>query len=460
MAVNLAPRPARAARAKELYAIEPPFESALVSALCGRPRLWERIGADIEADCLPSPAAKRAIEAAHAIARETERGPESTAVVLQRLRRWSSEGRVTRDEIAAVYEMFEASLDSELPSDDALVAEFAPVIRRRLESRALDNLASEFMKRGDLSQALSSFERAKQVGAQGRSLGSLIGPGSMERLAALKKVERLEFGVMEVDSALERGVPRGTETVFVAASGGGKSMALIQQCIAAAVQGFHVGYATLELPSEMIEARLIANMTGITVNAIGEPGCTDALRAGAFMERLGLAQNFGRILVGTFTPKVTTSTTLFDWAERASKEWGAPMDVLIVDYADKMSAREAGKGRSDESTYHSAGSVYEDLFVWARDNNKWVYTASQGTRVKDKRKRLDIDDVSDSMHKVRTSDVVITINGEEDQKVFFVAKNRRGKSRGEAGPLPTMFDCARIAPPSFDIETTFNMGGT
>ena len=52
------------------------------------------------------------------------------------------------------------------------------------------------------------------------------------------------------------------------------------------------------------------------------------------------------------------------------------------------------------------------------------------------------------MHKVPVSDLVQTLNVRDDgeQIMFYVAKNRTGKSRQQIGPLPHEFECGRIAP--------------
>jgi hypothetical protein len=92
--------------------------------------------------------------------------------------------------------------------------------------------------------------------------------------------------------------------------------------------------------------------------------------------------------------------------------------------------------------------VYEALRTYGEDKGKWVWTASQSTRGNPKRKTLDLDDVADSLGKVRVADNIITINTSLDQAEvsFLVAKCRHGQGREKTQTLPTDFPTARIAP--------------
>ncbi len=122
----------------------------------------------------------------------------------------------------------------------------------------------------------------------------------------------------------------------------------------------------------------------------------------------------------------------------------------MVDYADRVGAK-AKKGEQ-QSEYLGALSVYEGLRLYAAERKIFCWTASQASRQKDARKkRLDLDDVADSMHKIRVADLVITLNvtgddGTDPMIKLFIAKHRTGRSRVEVGPLPTEFERARICP--------------
>lgn len=427
------------------YDFNPEFERAVVTACITRPKFWTSIGHAVEEDALASAPAKLAIKAARAIANETKKPPASAMLLVQRLKRWTYEGKITHDEVLAVSDLIDDAVDAGMPDDEDLIAELKPVLSRRMQQAALEEGLTEFQKRGDPSIALQTLERAKRLGTASldKGIGNVLGPASFDQMAALSKVQRMKTGILELDEALSGGMMRGTETVLIGGSGGGKSMGLIQIATAAARQGFHVALATLELPEPIINARLIANLTGIPIDDI----LADPFTCGA-MEALDIFQNevgFGKVTVKEFTPKATTPQDLFAWCKDAEQEWGQEVSMLVVDYADKLAAK--GKANREDNTYSTQGSVYEDLYVWARDDKRWVATGSQSTRGKDRgKKKVDLDDVADSMHKIRTADLVITLNTLDDMMSYLIAKNRLGKSRQTVGPLPIDYTCARISP--------------
>ena len=91
------------------------------------------------------------------------------------------------------------------------------------------------------------------------------------------------------------------------------------------------------------------------------------------------------------------------------------------------------------------------LRVYAHERKIFCWTASQASRQKDRKRILDLNDVADSMHKIRVADLVITLNVRDEgsefpQIIFKIAKHRTGKSRVEIGPMPTEYERGRICP--------------
>ena len=432
---------------KEPYNFDPGWERGLVASVCLTQKFYALVGEELDPDCLGNPVCKLALQAAQAIAKADPggRGPHDGRQVMQRLRAWMTDGKITLENVDSVLDLFDAEEDRGLPDRDALLAELKPLLQRRIHFEALETGLAEFQKKGDPTRALASLARASSIGTAARGIGSRFGPASIDRMAALMKVQRLKTGLPELDDAIEGGALRGTLSMFLGGSGAGKSMGLAQVAAAAARQGFHVGVVTLEVPEEIWTARLIANLVGDPVNDIlAHPYTCGAIeKLDAFLAEPG----FGRIQLHSFTAKATTPDHVAAWVKECEQTHGQTMDVIVVDYADKLGAR----GRSDrDSTYSSAGSVYEDLYNYAKDNSKWMWTASQSTRGdgRSATRVLDMDDVADSMHKIRNADLVVTLNPRDNYEsmVFFTAKNRLGKPRQTVGPYPCDFAFARIAP--------------
>lgn len=213
-------------------------------------------------------------------------------------------------------------------------------------------------------------------------------------------------------------------------------------------EGGFVGYATLELAKAFIEARAIANLTSVPTTDIEnlDPGATEKAK-----RRLTDALASGGVLhVKDFTPQLTQVEDLARWVEECEQERGRKMDLLIVDYADKLGAP-SRKGEQ-KSGYETGRIVADGLKNFASGKGMWCWTASQSRR-KDKSKGggapKDLDDIADSMEKPRIAHIVVTLNAcgdEADEILYFVAKNRSGKSRQKVGPIPHDFPLGRMSP--------------
>lgn len=424
--------------AADPYGLTPEFERALVALLCSRPRFYGMVGRELDAECMVAPAAQLAVTACQEIAKGTGGGPGSPLIVIQHLRLKYDEGAVTRDEIDAVDDMIAEAEDAGLPPEDDVLAGVVPILKRRMQLAAIRLAHKEYGKRHDMDKIVTMLERADSLGQNNNSLGVKVGGGSFGVIDELRHLERLSLGVDELDSELDGGPPRGTLTMFIGAAGDGKSMALSHWAAHACRGGLFVAYATLELPEAMVLARIKANHTKVPINAIID-GSEEAKR------RLAANPPAGPCYVKEFTPQLTTVTDLKAWVEALEELEERPVDVLMVDYADKLTAATKEKG-----SYKVMELVYEYLRIWMHETKKWGGTASQSTRGdKKSRKVKDLDDVSDSINKARVVDLAVTLNLDEDEEMkFHIAKFRYGRARQTVGPLPTDFACGAIAPVS------------
>lgn len=426
------------------YGLAPTFERCLVYLACSHPPTFGRVGAELEHDALGTPAARLAIEAAQAIARDTGHGPDSPALVVQRLCRWREQGRVTHEQITEVNALLDAAEDDpHAPDAAAVVAEVVPILQRRALQRASLMATDVYANRGDPAQVVQLYHRVAAMGAADVSEGVVLGEGAFEEIARIRSMHRLETGIPELDHALGGGPPRGSLSVWIGRPKSGKSMALCQQAAHGLLLGMHVALATLEVPPAVEFARVMSNLSGIPIDTILEGAEAQVKRA------LEQYTGLGRLVVKSFPARATTCQHLWDWLELCEERAGRAVELLIVDYADRMGV--PGKDGTN-GTYQPMGIIYDDLRNYAVEHSMWTWTASQpkggagrGARGKGK-SYIGLDDVADSQHKVRIADLILTLNEDEDQMEFLVAGNRNGKSGVKVGPLPADFTCALIAP--------------
>lgn len=426
----------------EPYNFDPRWERAVVLLACTRPTFYGSTANLLEPEALGRPEAKLAITAAHAIFRDAGRGPDAVVAVLQRLRRFVNDGRVTIEEVQSVDDYFTAAEEDAIPSEELITSELAPQIQRRLEKKFLVGVVETYRKKGDIGRAATEF--AATLGRIGRvdvSLGSRVGPAALAEIAAMRHHERLRTPVIELDGALGGGLPRGSLGVICADTGGGKSMFLSHQGAVSMLAGLFVVAATLEVPRPIWIARVLAAITGIAIDTIVAGDTDEAMR------RLeAVSDVLGACLVKDFTPDATTITDIDTWVDECAQREGREPDVVLIDYADRCipESRQA-------STYEAMKVVYERARLGAVRRNNWWWTAcaSKGAGSgKHKKEVLDTDDASDSRHKPRVSDAWITGNPRSggDEILWHVAKYRHGAAGQKLGPIPHDFACGRVAP--------------
>lgn len=429
------------------YNLDPDFEGSVILLVCSDPNFFSSIGFYMEPELCEDEAAQWAVQAAKAIHKETGRGPSNELAVYQRLQRWADEGKMDPDIINQLTDLLEDAFEVNLKPTD-VIAELRPILQGYHRHNAVQQMIQAHGRREDLLKETRLIDRAARIGLSTVSTGVSLGPQAQLSIAELKQLERFPIGLDDVDDALGGGVPRKSLTIWVGGPGDGKSMALSQTGAVGVLHGLFVAYVTLEIPVPYVFARTQAALTGYAIDdfLLGEP---DALE---YME--DLYPELGPMRVEYMEPGFTTPGDIDSFIDRIEDEEGRKLDMLIVDYLDRLAAPGArGKKRSDVSSYSTGEIVTTKL----RDDitlprNLWTHSAAQATRGKDGKKRQKgLDDIADSMHKARIADNVFTLNAEEQSggdmmMTVRVAKHRTGRSNMSCGPCPAMYERGLIAP--------------
>ena len=426
------------------YELDERFERAVVFLACSAPRFWGRIGHALDSASMPSEPAALAVQAARAVAKDLSRGPDNATLVMQRLKRWHEDGKVTHEQVLAVGDMLDQAEEDGLPEVESIITEIAPILKRRAEHTAIIAAMESYGQRKNLDAAVDMIVKARALGVQDESIGVRMGGDSFAIIDQLRSLVRLPSGVRDLDELISGGLPRGQLGMFVGGPGAGKSMCLSHLAASAAMNGVCVAYATLELPEAIVLARIKAAITRVPIDAImagGERSDT----AKAALEATPVCPLYVRY----FTPQVTTVDDMTSWLKRLDDSAGRPIDLLIVDYADKLTDPKRSK---EQGAYKTMELVYESLRILAVDRNMWSWTASQATRRSKKdsgeSRSIDLEHTADSLHKVRVADLVVTLNydDERNEMVFFVAKNRTGAGRKHTSPVPVDFSIGQVSP--------------
>lgn len=423
------------------YGLAPSFERGLVR-LCLSAKFWRRIGSQLDPAAISDLSARLGISCARAIAEDNEGvAPTAFALVLQRATRLRYAGKIRHEEIIALTEaFFESELD---PIDEEQAAnELAPILKRRLERSAIDSAMQEYAGGGELSRTRLLLDKAAKIGAGKQDTATVqAGSALVESLRELMLTPRMTTGVIELDNLLEGGLLPGSLLVYLAPSGGGKSMALSQLAVENAVQGKLVRYATLEIPPVHLNARMLSCALGVDRSALlSDPSLIERIQE--------IAPEWKPPEIAQFTSLVTRPSEILAWIKERERVTGISTDLLIVDYADRCASSE--DTRKNENSYKGMELVYETFRVWAEENGKNAATASQANRdgTKKTSRNIDLEHVADSLSKSRVTDYLVTLNVTEDNASvkFFIAKNRYGEGRRATQQLPTDYAIGRIAP--------------
>jgi replicative DNA helicase len=424
---------------QESYQLDESFE-CLVGVLCATsPKFLARIGHALDPEGLLVPGVRLLVQASQQISRDLGRGPSDAAVVVQRIRRLVDDGKVTFKELqSAIDVLVDVDPATAALKADEVIVELKEILKRRMQQNAVRVAMEEYQKKGDFQQVVRMLSKANALGAQEAGTGVRLGPQSFEVIRAMRHLDRMPWGIPELDTALNGGLPRGCLAAVMARSGGGKSMTLSHTCAGMLRQSCFTVYASLELPAHEIMARVKANITGIPITKV----LYDEEEAEELIHEM--LPTLGTFIVKSFPAGITTVNDLREWVKEIEQEEGMAIDVLAVDYLDKLGST----NRNDRNAYEVQGRAAEELRLFIADTGKWGITACQPRRAagKEKERRLDMDDVADSLNKPRVLDQFITANktpsGEEFE--WFVAKNRYGQSEMLVGPLPHDMACGRM----------------
>ena len=197
-----------------------------------------------------------------------------------------------------------------------------------------------------------------------------------------------------------------------------------------------------------LEARILANLTGVPIDNVMDGSSDDEVtrRMALLAPRLGTFRH-------KFMPaKVTTCADIFAWVKEIEAEEGRPIDLLEVDYVDKMGASASALGKQD-NTYQVQGDNAEELRLYVHGRGIYGWSASQAQRrsTKDRGKRLELDDLADSQNKARVVDLIVTATAPTEGEVaLYVAGSRFSKGQFEVGPYLHDFASARVVQPQED----------
>lgn len=239
-------------------------------------------------------------------------------------------------------------------------------------------------------------------------------------------------GLLKLDELLyHKGWGKKELSVILGGAKSGKTTALINFAKAASLAGKNVLYVTLEVAAEIISDRLDASITDTEIKLLLDRMHDVKTKVEAITARSG-ALKIHEYPSGTFTPsqlealieRYKSPVFMPDGTIRPAIQF----DMVVVDYADIM----APDHRTNDPIENSK-SVWLALRAIAFKENVAMLSATQGNREGARSTVLKAEHIADDYNKVRTVDILISINITDEERAASEARLYFAASRNQEG---------------------------
>jgi replicative DNA helicase len=222
-----------------------------------------------------------------------------------------------------------------------------------------------------------------------------------------------------IDKELNGGWERGILVTFIAPTGAGKSMFLVNCGAAAVAQGLSVLYVTCEMADYKIGLRFDSYYSGIAIN--------DVPNQQEEVQKQVKDKAKGGLFIKEFPTKTATVQTIRAYLQRLVATKGFIPDMVIIDYADLLRS-----SRGFEQKRFELEGVYEELRALAQEFQVVLITADQTNRSGLEMEVVTVAQIGEAYSKATVCDVIMTISRRMEDKQsncgrLFIAKSRLGR---------------------------------
>lgn len=259
--------------------------------------------------------------------------------------------------------------------------------------------ASDLIHAGKLDAIIEPIKQAVLVSLQ-RDLGLDYFSNVIGRLKLMEETNSpIPTGLKHLDQVLAGGVYKGGVNIFVARSGGGKSMMLANMAVNALERGDNVVYISLELNSDKIAKRIDSMLTGIAGKLIFDR--KDEVHRIVTHK----AKTFGKLRIKRM-PSGSSTAQISAYIKSIELELDFVPQIVIVDYLDIVNPA----SNVDLNNINLKDkTVTEELRNIAHELDVGFHTASQLTKGSDGQDGIEQGNVAGGKTKVDAADNVIAM---------------------------------------------------
>jgi replicative DNA helicase len=224
-----------------------------------------------------------------------------------------------------------------------------------------------------------------------------------------KKENRLPFGIKYFDKVTKGGLARKTLTVFVAASGGGKSLAMSHFAATQLALGKNVLYISMEMSEEDLAERVEANLLDATMDDL------EYMPKDVYLKKIEKLQEKvkGKLKFKEYPSNSASALNFKNLIDELRQKDNFVPDIVYVDYLNICSSYRL-KAAATLQSYNYVKAVAEELRALATEYNIPVVTASQINRQGYGNSDGDLENMADSMGTVFTADLIFLLYQNEE----------------------------------------------
>ena len=239
-------------------------------------------------------------------------------------------------------------------------------------------------------------------------------------------------GWIEMDKILKGGLGKGELGVGIAATGAGKSMALVHLGTAALKAGKNVIHYTLEMSEHVVGLRYDSCLSGVPIGDLR-----------AYKEHVyeSCSDVEGDLIIKEYPTKSASTNTIRAHLAKLEKR-NHEIDMIIVDYGDLLKPTTHFKEKRNELE-----SIYEELRGIAQEYECPLWTVSQTNRSGLNTEIITMESISEAFSKCFVSDFIFSLSRtikhrNENTGRIFIAKNRNGP---DGLVYPIFMDTANVS---------------
>jgi KaiC/GvpD/RAD55 family RecA-like ATPase len=426
------------------YELDSDFECLVVNYLINSRKFFLSIAKHLDPKKFADPSAQLLVQVILQKFNDTGSHTRSMVIIKQKLNLLLNDGKIKQSEIDACVDFVDRFYDiSDDTKEDEVKESFIEVLKSTVQDESIEQLLKDSSRKKSPTQAIKKLVDIQNVGEnKGASGIGGVGQDMFEMLKSIPPRRVLPSWVPDLDFMLSGGFKERSLTTFMAPTGVGKSMTLSHMAAVSILSGHSTCIASIEVDPIIWYERLLASLTGVPIEAISEKVALDVAYEKA--QKLRLAP----FTIEYFSPG-TNFETITDWVSDIEEKEGKKHDTIIIDYGDLLSTSKLPKNSTE--THHRAKYVWESMHVYANENEKWLFTASQSKNktVLKGVSNVGADAASGSSAKGHYSHYFISMDMDLEKKEELqvsVVKNRYGGGGGSIPPFNHHYECGRLCP--------------